>query len=390
MSISSNIWKLYVIKSLKWFMLIMPIIVLFFQENGLTLKEVMILQGIYSFIIAVLEIPSGYIGDVFGRKNTLILGSIGLFIGYLIISLSFNFWYFFIGEIILGIGSSFISGTDSAILYDSLVESKREKEYSKVEGISYGIGNYSEAIAGVLGGIIAETSLRLTFEIQVIIAGLIIPITILLIEPKIYKEKKINHNIKSIFGVIKFSIINNKLLKWLIIFSSSIGFATLTLAWFIQPYFKTIGIPLKYFGMLWAFLNLTTGFSSFNAYKTEKYISRDRFLLLISFGISLSILFISISSALTGLVLIFIVYILRGLGTPILRTYINNNTPSNIRATVLSIRSFCIRISFAIVAPLIGWIADNYSLAKGFFVVGIIVGVISLLSSIKLKKLINN
>ena len=190
--------------------------------------------------------------------------------------------------------------------------------------------------------------------------------------------------------MIKFSIINNKLLKWLIIFSSSIGFATLTLAWFIQPYFKTIGIPLKYFGMLWAFLNLTTGFSSFNAYKTEKYISRDRFLLLISFGISLSILFISISSALTGLVLIFIVYILRGLGTPILRTYINNNTPSNIRATVLSIRSFCIRISFAIVAPLIGWIADNYSLAKGFFVVGIIVGVISLLSSIKLKKLINN
>ena len=47
-------------------MLIMPIVVLFFQENGLSLQEVMILQGIYSFMVAVMEIPSGYLADVFG------------------------------------------------------------------------------------------------------------------------------------------------------------------------------------------------------------------------------------------------------------------------------------------------------------------------------------
>ena len=35
MNIYSNIWKLYVIKGLKWFMIVMPIVVLFFQENGL-------------------------------------------------------------------------------------------------------------------------------------------------------------------------------------------------------------------------------------------------------------------------------------------------------------------------------------------------------------------
>ena len=91
MNIYSNIWKLYVIKGLKWFMIVMPIVVLFFQENGLSLQEVMILQGIYSFMVAAMEIPSGYLADVFGRKNTLILGAIFCFFGFLIISLSFSF-----------------------------------------------------------------------------------------------------------------------------------------------------------------------------------------------------------------------------------------------------------------------------------------------------------
>ena len=107
----------------------------------------------------------------------MILGAIFCFFGFLIISLSFSFWYFIIGEIILGIGSSFISGADSAILYDSLAESKKENEYTKVEGIAYGIGNFSEAIAGICGGLLAEISLRLPWEIQVIVAGLIIPFT---------------------------------------------------------------------------------------------------------------------------------------------------------------------------------------------------------------------
>lgn len=258
MNVYSNIWKLYVIKGLKWFMLIMPIVVLFFQENGLSLQEVMILQGIYSFMVAVMEIPSGYLADVFGRKHTMILGAIFCFLGFLIISLSFNFWYFFIGEIILGIGSSFISGADSALMYDSLSESKKEDEYTKVEGVAYGIGNFSEAVAGICGGLLAEISLRLPWQVQVVVAALIIPITFLLVEPNVHKESRLPKNFNAIWQVVKFSLVENKVLKWLIILSSAVGFATLSLAWFAQPYFKSIDMPLKYFGFAWAFLNLTT------------------------------------------------------------------------------------------------------------------------------------
>ena len=66
---------------------------------------------------------------------------------------------------------------------------------------------------------------------------------------------------------------------------------------------------------------------------------------------------------------------------------ININTTSNKRATVLSIRSFTIRISFTICAPILGYIAESYSLANSFYVLAIVIGVFSLLASFKLYNL---
>ena len=51
-------------------MLAMPIIVIFFKENGLTLTQIMILQSVYSLTVALTEIPSGYFADFFGRKKS--------------------------------------------------------------------------------------------------------------------------------------------------------------------------------------------------------------------------------------------------------------------------------------------------------------------------------
>jgi hypothetical protein len=61
---SGNIYRLYVIKCAKWFMLVMPIIVLFYQENGLSTQEIFLLKAIYSVAIIIIEIPSGYFADV--------------------------------------------------------------------------------------------------------------------------------------------------------------------------------------------------------------------------------------------------------------------------------------------------------------------------------------
>ena len=387
MQLSHNIFKMYLLKAVLWFMVAMPIIVLFFQEHGLTLTEVMILQSIYSFSVALFEIPSGFIADVFGRKRTIILSTIFTFIGFLVFSFFGGFYAFAIAQVLVGIGGSLMSGSDSAIIYDTLLETNSKTTYTKIEGRTYAIGNFSEAFAGILGGFLAVGSIYMPIYVQTSILFFSIPIAFTLIEPSMHKENKLERSFKAVLEVVKFAMVDNQKLKWLIIYSSAMGVATLSMAWFAQPFFKSINIPLAYFGFLWAVLNFSAGLSSFNAHQLDKKYNNYKMLFYLALAMSTSFIFLGYNTSVFGLIFILFIYLLRGLVTPILRNAINENTISNKRATVLSIRSLIIRISFAISAPILGYIADNYSLVISFYGLAILVGFFSILSAIKLYRI---
>lgn len=388
MNLKSNIHKLYIIKIAKWFMLIMPIIVLFYQENGLGMQDVLLLQGIYSISIVALEIPSGYFADLWGRKSTLIIGSHLGVLGFAIYSFSYGFWGFLFAELTLGIGQSFISGSDSALLYDSLIQQKREKDYVKIEGRVLSIGNFAETIAAILGGFIAEYSLRAPFIIQTFVAAIAIPASLTLIEP--HRELITTNRWKSILSVLKTTLIKNKELQSLILFTAFIGTATLTMAWFIQPYLKDIQkFSFSEIGITLAILNLSVGITTLYAYKFEAYLGKINSLIVIILGVSISYLIMSYLDHWIVFIFILAFYLTRGIATPILKDYINRSTSSDIRATVLSIRNFAIRIIFAIAAPFFGWYSDKFSLQSALNIAGIIVfftATISFVFYLKLTK----
>jgi len=390
MQLKHNILKMYLLKAVLWFMVAMPIIVLFFQENGLSLTQVMFLQAIYSLSVAVFEIPSGYIADLFGRKNTIIISTIFSFIGYVIFSFYGGFFAFAIAEVLIGIGGSLMSGSDSAILYDTLLETGNTKAYTRIEGKNYAIGNFSEATAGVLGGFLAVGSIYLPIYVQTAILFLSIPTALSLVETTLHKENRLDKSFKSIFKVLKFAVIDNKKLKWLIVYSSAMGVATLSVAWFAQPFFKQVNVPLAYFGILWAGLNFSAGFTSLNSHKFNQNKEKGKMLFYLALAMIGALLFVGFNMTLFGLFFIVSIYLLRGIVTPILRHAINENTTSNKRATVLSIRSFIIRISFAIFAPILGFLADDYSLSISFYVLAILVGFFSILSALQLYKMDKN
>lgn len=378
MTIKNNIWKLYAIKASKWMMLFMPTIVIFFQENGLELFDIMLLQAIYSVTIALLEIPSGYAADVFGRKNSMIVGTFFGLAGIIIYAFSYGFWGFLPAALCLGIGQSFVSGSDTALMYDSLVELKREKDFIKLEGRSISMGNFAEAIAFILGGFLAEITLRTPFYYQIVIAATGFFTAILLTEPKVNRlangKTKPWANIKNI---IKFSLSENKTLRYFILYSSIIGATTLTMAWFVQPYYKLLNINIMYFGIIGAVLNIAVAIPSFYAHIIERKIKTNYLLIFLLVSLVLCYFLASQFISLWSLVFLLIFYVVRGIATPVLRDYMNRHTPSEVRATVMSIRSFIIRIVFASFSPLLGYIADVYTLPQAllfssilFFVLG--------------------
>ena len=386
MHIKHNIIKMYFLKGVLWFMLSMPIIILFFKENGLSLTEIMVLQGAYSLTVALFEVPSGYLADLFGRKACIVFSTIFSFVGFLFFCFFSGFYYFLIAQILVGFAGSLISGSDSALIYDTLLQTNNKDDYAKIEGRNYAIGNFSEATAGIFGGFLAVSSIYLPVYVQTAFIFLSIPIAFTLVEPEIKNITSSKNSLQSIFILVKSTLLESSKLRWLIVYSSAMGVATLSMAWFSQPFFIAIDLPLVLFGIFWALLNFSSGISSYNShYFSNKFNYKS----LIYFSVIMSLSFFLLGSSIIsyGLFFIFIIYFLRGIVTPILRNEINKITSSNIRATVLSVRSFIIRVSFAILAPVLGFIAEHNSLSITFYFLAFVVGFSTLLSAFKLNKL---
>lgn len=361
MSLKKNIIALYLIKVSKWFTLVMPIIVLFYKECGLDLADIFILKSVYSIAMVSLEIPTGYLADVWGRRNCLIAGCIFCFLGFTNYSISDTFTAFFLSEILLGFGQSLVSGADSALLYDTMLHYKKEDEYLKYEGRVTMVGNFSEAFAGIFSGLLAVYSLRLPFYVQSGIAFIGIPAAVALTEHA--AKTRIKNSFANIVQIIQYSLFTNKELCYNIMFSGVIGAATLTMAWFVQPLLIELDTPTSWFGIIWTILNLTVGISALYSDKLDQCLGSLRMYTLILFFIVGGYIAVAFNISYIGLVCLFFFYIVRGFATPILKGYINQITFSEMRATVLSIRNFIIRLMFAAMAPLVGWLHDLYSLS---------------------------
>jgi len=362
-------------------MLYMPIVVPFYESNGLSMKDIMILQAVYSIAIVVLEIPSGYLADVIGRRKTLIIGAIFGTFGFATYSFSYGFLGFLIAEIILGIGQSCISGADSAMLYDSLLERGDEKKYTRFEGRITSIGNIAEAVAGILGGVLAGITLRAPYIAQSFVAFIALPAAITLVEPA-RKVPLIKAGFIEIVRIARFALFQDRPLRRNILFSAITGTATLTMAWFAQPFFKYTNIDIMWFGLLWTSLNLTVAITSYTAHYFERKLGQTRSILMISLLIPVGYLALSRFHLSTGLIILYLFYLVRGYATPVLKDYINRITASNIRATVLSVRNFIVRLLFAMTGPLLGWIKDIYSLPQALTLAGIIFLVLSIFTAI--------
>ncbi|MGB0932071.1 MAG: MFS transporter [Chitinophagales bacterium] len=378
-NLEGNIYKLYWLKISKWFLLVMPIIVLFYQERGMDIQDVMTIQSIFSIAVVLMEVPSGYMGDVLGRRKSLIVGSVLVFLGYVIYCLTSGFWGFLVAAVTLGIGTSFISGSDSALLYDTLLRLRQTSGYVKLEGRLYAIGNFSEAIAAVLGGLLAaHLGLIYTFYGQAAVSVIGIFAAISLVEPERTQVVSTKSNWQNIKDTIHYVFVGNQELKWLIVYASLMGGATITVAWFAQPYFLFAEVPLVYYGILWTALNLTVGVASWFAHKVENSVTA----LGLMWGVFVLIvggyLGAAFSPAMAGIGFLFVVYIGRGIATPTFNNFINSHTSSDRRATVLSIRSFLFRLIFAVLAPFLGWMTDVYTVQEALLVASVIFGVVGL------------
>jgi len=353
-----------------------PIIVLFWQDNGLSMMQIMILQSIYSILVTVLEIPTGYIADIYGRRKSLIIWSFVHALWIVYYAIAGDFVWFMIAEWLFAIGISLISWANSAFLYDVLLEAWEEKRYKKILWKSTFYLLISMAIANIMWGFLWEFNFRLTFYLSFLFN---IPSIFIAFSMKESKRKtKIIKKwyIKQLMMIIKKSIVENKKLRYLLIWAGLIYGLNNIALWFYQPYFELAGLDIMYFGVIFAAFHIFAGISGKYAHRVERLLweKKSIVLLLILLWISYILMWQFVFAF--GFLFAFLQQFVRWFSKVVFADYINKLIDSENRATILSIQSMLSRLSYAIVIPFIWYIADIYSISHALLISGISVFVI--------------
>jgi len=363
-----------------------PIIVLFWQDNGLSMMQIMILQYIYSILVTVLEIPTWYIADLYGRKRSMLIWALIHALGIVYYAIAKDFVGFVIAEWLFAVGISLISWANSAFLYDTLLEAGEEKKYKKILWNSTFYVLISMAIANIIWGFLGEISFRLTFWVSFALNIPSVFIALSLKESKKHIKIIKRWYIKQLMLVIKRAIIDNQKLRWLLIWAGLIyGLNNIALR-FYQPYFELAWLDIIYFGFIFAAFQIVAGISWKYAHKIEHLLWEKKSIVLLLILLWISYLLMWKFIFAFGFLFAFLQQFVRWFSKVVFADYINKLIDSDNRATIVSIQSMLSRLSYAIIIPFIGYIADIYSISHALIISWISVFVIWIIFLIMLHR----
>jgi MFS family permease len=148
-----------------------------------------LIETVLIVTMTVMEIPTGAIADLLGKKLTLIFSFLLQAACQLIMAFAPNLSFLLLSVFIGGIGGALYSGTIDALAYDSLKQEGREEKFSKVLGNMTSFQYIMMAVTGIVGGFMYLIEPRLPFVASGIFYLIGFMLCFLLIEPKIDTER---------------------------------------------------------------------------------------------------------------------------------------------------------------------------------------------------------
>ncbi len=366
MNLHANIKKLYLFSFLQMSLFPMAIITLFWKDQiGLSLTEILLLQGIFSVAMVLMEYPSGYLSDRIGYRAALNFASLLGIIGWGLYSVADSFSQVLVAEIILGVSFSFISGSDSALLYESIKGTDEEPNYARHEGRLNGFAQTGEACGAIFAGLLYAAAPLLPFLIQAVVWVLAFLLTRTLVEPERTRMQPASH-LKEACQSARYALLDNRRLRYTILLNLLLGLASFYPVWLIQPYMQEAGVPLAWFGPIWAGANLSVALFAVLSHRCHLRLGDQRMVLLFILLIVAGYLGLGLVGGIWGFLFYYLLTSMRGLRGPMLLNHAQQQIPSANRAGILSLQSLCFRLGFVCTGPLIGMLADSIGIQQSF------------------------
>lgn len=324
-------------------------------------REVGILDGLAFAIGLIAEVPSGVLADKFGRDKMVKLGQLLSGGGFLIQAFGSSFTAFTVGQAVMMIGVSLVSGADEALFFDKLKFKQTSANSRKLVTRGSQVALIGSTVAIVMGGWFYSFNVRIPW----ILTGLSYIISVILIWPiketRPVKDKQeplteLKDHLMSIkSGFTEFG--TQKLVLYVpiiiavqgLFYTAGWGLLRIILLdrFYFSPFMGSIVIASSSL--------ITVGLLAFMNKHAEK-MSEKRVLILISSLAGVSLLLSVANIGMWGYFVILSLYLGEHILLPFMSEILNYRTSEKQRATVLSVAAFLRTIPYVILAPIIGYL----------------------------------
>lgn len=364
--------------------------ILFLVEKGLPYTQIGILYAIREITIHVLEVPSGFVADTYGRKNSLLGSFLAYIISFIIFYFSGSFALFMAAFIFFGIGDAFRTGTHKAMIMDYLKQNNWEEQKIAYYGHTRSWSQMGSALSALIAGVLVFYTGNYTHIFLYSVVPYLINFGLILSYPGQlnYSSEQsqesasfnLTNTFKSFFKVIKYpSVIR-------IINTTSIHSAFLkAVKDYIQvlmvnvvillPFFANSGIERKngiFIGFFYFVIYLLTSHASAvsSRFGVKNKTNTALLTLLIGFGFGIvSGIFYLNDLGVMALVALTGVFIVENIRKPILTGYIADEVPNTILASVISAQSLVQTAMTALIALAFGFLSDRFNIGSAFVLV---------------------
>lgn len=349
-----------------------PVIISFIINIGkMPLPDVYIMESVVIILMVFVEIYSSGWADLLGRKKLILIGTILIFVSMIFFAVAVSPIYIWVSNIMIMVGAALVSGADEAFLADHLVEEGKSEEYLEILGRirskRYIMMTFTSVVSGYLYSIHPRLPMFLCLP------GLLFSVFIVLMFKEAKRQEKSTH--KEHLNLVKLSmffVANHNKIKWIIGYFAVI--AVLLKIWFFafNPYFELVSLEPKFYGWIFAGLNLLTWYFSKNAYRIKNKLGEKFSLVSISLLSSVPLMMMGLLVNKLSLIFVSGNSVVRGLMNPISSDMMNKNIDSKNRATVLSINSGVSLILSALCLWLFGLLLVKLSLAMSLVMLGLV------------------
>ena len=350
-----------------------PIVTLFWKDQiGMSLTDIMVLQAVFGIAVAIAQFPSGYFADRVGYRASLLVGAILQLAGWLWYARGESFAAIAVAEIVLGVGSAFITGADRALLFDTLDATGRARDYTRWEGRGRAASQVGEAASSAVGGWLYSISPRLPFWLQIPVATLVLVSAATLRGRPRPPHREGRSHLQRALHIVRFTLWSQGRLRAAMALSVALGLASFVMVWLIQSYMQARGIPPAWFGPLWAGAHVwLAGVTLASAGVLAALGSRVTLL-----GCCVLVLAgyagLAATSGAWGIAFYLCFMTVRGLQGPILSTVMLEDAPVEDRASVLSLAALLFRVAFVVAGPPIGALVDHVGMERALAVLAVV------------------